>query len=263
MKKTTFHISKMDCPSEENMIRMKLQGLDFVRLEFDIPNRKLFVFHEGDPSPISSALNELKLGSSLLSTGQSETSLPQENEVNERKLLWIVLWINLLFFLVEMFSGIFSASMGLVADSLDMLADTIVYSLSLYAIGGALEKKKRIAKLSGYFQLILAVFGFAEVLRRFAGFETLPDFHIMIVVSFFALMGNAACLFILQKAKSNEAHMRASIIFTSNDVIVNLGIILAAALVFFTGSKYPDLIVGMIVFVIVGRGALRILRLAK
>jgi Co/Zn/Cd efflux system component len=67
----------------------------------------------------------------------------------------------------------------------------------------------------------------------------------------------------LQKAKSNEAHMQASMIFTSNDIVINFGVIIAGIFVNWLQSGYPDLIVGMIVFIIVIRGALRILQLGK
>jgi Co/Zn/Cd efflux system component len=85
----------------------------------------------------------------------------------------------------------------------------------------------------------------------------------MIGISFFALIANAVCLYLLQKSKSKEAHMKASMIFTSNDVIINAGVILAGVLVLLTHSKYPDLVVGAIVFLIAVRGAFRILNLGK
>ena len=85
----------------------------------------------------------------------------------------------------------------------------------------------------------------------------------MIGISFLALAGNAACLYLLQKSRSTEAHMRASMIFTSNDVIANIGVILAGALVYITASKLPDLAVGVVIFLLVARGAVRILRLAR
>jgi Co/Zn/Cd efflux system component len=91
----------------------------------------------------------------------------------------------------------------------------------------------------------------------------MPDYRIMIGVSVLALIANAVCLFLLQKSKSKEAHMKASMIFTSNDVIINIGVILAGVLVVLTNSKYPDLIIGSIVFLIVVRGAFRILKLGK
>ena len=145
-----------------------------------------------------------------------------------------------------------------------MLADSFVYGISLLAVGGTLTRKKRIAKLAGYFQITLAIIGFVEVLRRFFGDEKLPDFSTMIIVSIFALIANGVCLYILQKSKSKEeAHMKASMIFTSNDIIINAGVILAGILVSVLSDRLPDLIIGSVVFVIVLRGALRILKLAK
>lgn len=253
----------MDCPSEENMIRMKLDGLELNRLHFDIPNRVLYVIHDKDITRITNALNELNLGASLIGTEETQEVTDTRSTSNEKKLLWSVLAINLAFFLIEIISGLLSGSMGLIADSLDMLADAIVYGLSLYAVGHAQKEKKRIAAISGYFQLVLAVFGLAEVVRRFLSFEEIPGFQTMIFISVFALTGNAVCLYLLQKSKSEEAHMKASMIFTSNDVIANLGVMAAGVLVYLTNSKYPDLIVGIVVFFLVAKGALRILKLAK
>ncbi len=253
----------MDCPSEENMIRLKLQGLHFMKLDFDIPNRNLYVYHESDITSIFNAVNDLNLGASLIGSEESNYTHVSEDHSKEKKLLWTVLLINLSLFILEIIAGFISESMGLVADSLDMLADTMVYGLSLYAVGHLASKKKQIAKLSGYFQMALALFGIIEVIRRFFGIEEVPEFQLMIIISLFALVGNAVSLYLLQKSKSKEVHMQASVIFTSNDVIVNIGVILAGAIVYFTNSKYPDLIVGSIVFVLVAKGAIRILKLSK
>ena len=264
MNKTTFEISKMDCPSEENLIRMKLDGISSIaNLDFDLANRKLIVFHSGQLAQIEQSIVELNLGGKRVSTVPTEQSNFKENS-NQKKLLWTVLGINFSFFIIEMITGFISKSMGLVADSLDMLADSFVYGISLFAVGGTLIRKKRIAKVAGYFQLILASIGFVEVLRRFFAAEKLPDFSTMIIVSILALIANGTCLYILQKSKSKEeVHMRASMIFTSNDVIINLGVITAGLLVNWLNSNKPDLIIGIIVFALVIQGAFRILKLSK
>lgn len=264
MNKTIFEISKMDCPSEENLIRMKLDGISSIaNLDFDIPNRKLTVFHSGESDQIEKSVIELNLGGKKISTEETNKKDFVEN-TNQKKLLWIVLAINFVFFIIEMTTGLISKSMGLVADSLDMLADSFVYGISLFAVGGTLIKKKRIAKIAGYFQITLAIIGFVEVLRRFFGAEKLPDFSTMIIVSILALIANGICLYILQKSKSKEeAHMKASMIFTSNDVIINLGVIIAGILVNWLNSNKPDLIIGTIVFIVVIQGAFRILKLSK
>ena len=264
MQKTTFEITKMDCPSEENLIRMKLDGISGIaNLDFDISNRKLTVFHNGEIDQIEKSVNELNLGGKKISTEKTEQT-DFEEHTNQRKLLWTVLAINFAFFVIEMATGLISKSMGLVADSLDMLADSFVYGISLFAVGGTLIKKKRIAKIAGYFQITLAIIGFVEILRRFFGNEKLPDFTTMIVVSIFALIANGICLYLMQKSKSKEeAHMKASMIFTSNDVIINTGVIIAGLLVYWLNSNIPDLIIGTIVFVLVIQGAFRILKLSN
>lgn len=265
MQKTTFKILKMDCPSEEQMIRMKLADLtNITSLDFDIPNRQLTVYHTENYNQILQRLDNLKFDTSLIdSVSVGKYTIASDSKDREKKLLWQVLIINFLFFALELTTGFIANSMGLVADSLDMLADSIVYGLALFAVGGTMARKKNIAKSAGYFQLTLAVFGFVEVIRRFISLETVPVFQTMILISILALIGNGLCLYLLQKSKSKEAHMQASMIFTSNDVIVNLGVILAGGLVYLTNSKYPDLIVGTIVFFIVGQGAFKILKLSK
>jgi Co/Zn/Cd efflux system component len=263
MDKTVFLISGMDCPSEENLVRLKLDGDAAVKqLDFDIPNRTVTVFHEGDVERIDRSIAELKLGCKKVRTDPADRSEVTEQQ-SQRTLLWTVLAVNFSFFVIEMTAGVRSESMGLVADSLDMLADAFVYGISLFAVGGTLTRKKNIAKVAGYFQIALAVIGFSEVIRRFVGVEEMPDFSTMIVVSILALAANVFCLFLLQKSKSEDAHMQASAIFTSNDVIINLGVIVAGILVSLLGSNKPDLVIGSVVFVVVIRGAVKILKLGK
>ena len=249
MNKSTFKISKMDCPSEEQMIRMKLESHTQVKhLDFDIPNRKLEVYHLDGTKEIQTSIASLQLGDSLEGTIEAEPPVMEEQS-KQKRMLWWVLGINFGFFVIEMTTGWISSSMGLVADSLDMLADSIVYSLSLFAVGAAMSRKKNIAKISGYFQMGLALLGFSEVLRRFFSDTGTPLFQWMIIVSIFALAGNLISLWLINKTKSQEAHMQASAIFTSNDIIVNGGVIVAGVLVYFLNSKWPDLIIGGIVFI--------------
>jgi Co/Zn/Cd efflux system component len=160
--------------------------------------------------------------------------------------------------------GLVSKSMGLIADSLDMLADSFVYAISLIAVGKSLIYKKAVAKIAGYFQIVLSLIGLGEVIRRIIYPVEFPNYLTMIIISIFALIGNGICLYLLQKSRDKEeAHMKASLIFTSNDVVINLGVILAGILVYWINSNMPDLIIGTIVFFIVSKGAFRILSLSK
>ena len=246
------------------MVRSGLEGLHGIKnLVFDVPQRLLHMYHTANYSEIVDALDALRLDAMHVSSETVEYIGPADEHSRQRHVLWQVLAINLFFFAAEMIAGLIAGSMGLVADSLDMLADSIVYSLSLLAVGDSMGRKKKIAGVAGYFQAVLAILGFLEVIRRFIGYEPTPDFLMMIGVSVFALTGNAACLYLLQRSRSTEVHMQASMIFTSMDVIVNIGVIAAGMLVYLTRSKIPDLAVGTIVFVLLSRGAYRILRLSK
>lgn len=264
MLKTTFHIAKMDCSSEEQLVRMKLEALPGIQLlEFDLHGRKLEVYHAGSNDKILAALDSLQLETKLVSSEAAGMPDITDTRHNETRVLLQVLIINFFFFALEILTGFIAGSMGLVADSLDMLADSIVYGLALVAVGGKESQKKKIAAAAGFFQLSLAVLGFMEVFRRFLGYGETPDFKVMIIISLLALAGNAASLYLLQKSESREVHMKASMIFTSTDVIVNMGVILAGVLVFLTSSNLPDLAVGTIVFILVGFGSYRILQLSR
>jgi copper chaperone CopZ len=136
MEKTIFEITQMDCLSEENLIRLKLHGIPGIeKLDFDIPNRTLTVYHNGHIEQIENSVFELKLGGEKISS-ERDDQLDLPKDTIQKKLLWTVLAINFAFFLIEIATGLISKSMGLVADSLDMLADSFVYGISLFAVGG-------------------------------------------------------------------------------------------------------------------------------
>lgn len=270
MIKSIFDIPQMDCPCEEQMIRMKLQEQKGIAsLSFDLTARRLEVIHSDDVAPIDAALASLDLGSRFVSSVPFVGTLEhcaeeaKADEYRQRSRLWWVLSINFALFLFEVLWGVFAQSMGLVADSLDMLADAFVYGLALLAIGRSISTKKSVTFLSGIVQLVLALWGIYEVIHRFIVPSEVPNFWMMIAVSIVALVGNTASLMILRKEKSRESHLEAARIFTSNDIIVNIGVIVSAIVVAITSSSYPDLIVGSVVFLLVLRGAIRILRLAR
>ena len=265
MAKTTYYLEKMDCSAEEQMVRMKLADIEEVKeLAFDLPQRQLTVYHTDNQAAIGSALESLGLGLEEIEHEANVTvATGVQSSTEEKWPLVAALAINAFFFLGEFVAGFLGGSMGLIADSLDMLADAFVYALSLMAVGAAMSRKKQVARWSGYFQFGLAVLGLVEVGRRFFGGEVFPDFTTMIVVATLALVGNVATLLLLAKTRREEAHMQASWIFTSNDIKVNLLVIVSGVLVFFMASRIPDLIAGAIIFVIVARGARQILALSR
>lgn len=176
-------------------------------------------------------------------------------------LVWL-LAINGAMFVAEMVVGLLAHSTGVMADSLDMLADALVYGTGLYAIGRSAIAKHRAAFWSGIFQVVLAGAILIEVARRTL-FGSEPDSTLMMAVSMVALAANAYCLKLLSKHRDGEVHMRASWIFSRSDVIANAGVILAGALVAVTGSRWPDLIVGTAIAAVVLHGGHEILRAAN
>jgi Co/Zn/Cd efflux system component len=179
---------------------------------------------------------------------------------DEGRTLRLLLAINAVLFAVELVAGWMAESAGLLADSLDMLADAAVYGIALYAAGRSPSLKLRAAHLSGALQLLLALGMLAEVARRaISGSE--PEPPVMILVSLLALAANVSCLLLVARHRHGGAHMKASFIFSANDVLANLGVIAAGALVAWTGSAVPDLVVGSVISALVLAGGVRILRL--
>jgi Co/Zn/Cd efflux system component len=181
---------------------------------------------------------------------------------SQRQVLYWLLGINATMFVIEMGIGLFADSTALIADSLDMLADAVVYGVALYAIGKSLLHKANAARISGYFQMALGLLIIIDIVRR-SIYGSEPVSGLMMSMGAIALVANVICLVIIRKQKNDEVHMRASWIFSANDVIANLGVIFAGVLVFWLDSRWPDLIIGVIVSCVVLRGAKMILKDAK
>ncbi len=182
------------------------------------------------------------------------------DQVSQSRVLRLVFIINMLMFGVELVFGWIADSSGLLADSLDMLADSAVYGIALWAVGRAASFQRTAARLSGWLQLALAVGVLAEVARR-AFMGSLPEPPMIMGIAILALIANVISMLLLARQREQGAHMRASWIFTTNDVIANIGVIIAGVLVSLTSSAIPDLVVGTLIGLLVLRGALRILKL--
>lgn len=264
--RTTFSVPKMDCPSEENMIRMALGDVPGISsLSFDLSKREVVAVHSGDTDAVLKPLERLNLGAVFsesvpVAAQHATTATTDAEDAAEAKTLRTLLAINGVMFVFELVLGLFAQSTGLIADSLDMFADAAVYGLALYAVGKAASMKSRAAHLAGWLQLLLALGALFEVGRRFI-YGSEPESTLMMGVGLIALVANATCLVLISKKRDRGAHMTASYIFSANDVIANLGVIAAGVLVAWTKSPYPDLVIGTIIGVIVLNGARRILQL--
>ena len=178
------------------------------------------------------------------------------------RVLITLLAINAAMFVIEIVTGILAESTGLIADSLDMLADAVVYGIGFYAVGRATSVKIRAAYISGYFQMALALIVALDVSRR-AVFGSEPEPAFMVLIGLIALAANVVCLNLIAKHRDGGVHMRASWIFSKNDVIANVGVVVSGGIVYLTGSRWPDLFVGIAIAWIVFRGALAIIEDAR
>jgi len=264
LQRSTFALPKMDCSSEERLVRMALEGRDGIRsLDFNLPGRELVVLHTASADQVLAALQPLNLGAALASSeaaAASSTPAAAADDRGEASTLKLLLAINAAMFVFELLLGLVAQSTGLIADSLDMFADAAVYSLGLAAVGGAASRKVKAAHFAGWMQVLLALGALAEVVRR-AVFGSEPESALMMGVGLVALVANVACLLLIFKKREGGAHMKASYIFSANDVIANLGVIAAGVLVAWTGSPVPDLIIGTVIALVVLNGARRILKL--
>ena len=180
----------------------------------------------------------------------------------ERGVLVVLLLINGVMFIAELAVGWWAQSTALIADALDMLADAMVYGVGLYAVGKSMFIKAGAARISGSLQVLLGLLVLVDILRRLiVGSE--PVSILMMGMGIIALIANVSCLVLIARYRSGEVHMRASWIFSKNDVIANLGVILAGGLVAWTGSRAPDLLIGLLVALIVIRGGILILQDAR
>jgi cation diffusion facilitator family transporter len=180
----------------------------------------------------------------------------------ERRTLWTLLAINAVMFVGEGIAGWLGESTGLLADSLDMFADASVYGIALYAVGRSRGLQAVAAKGSGVVQIILGIGVLVQVALRFwKGSE--PVSAMMMAVGAVALAANVICLALIARHRKGGVHMRASWIFSANDVIANAGVIVSGALVMHFGSRVPDLVIGAVISALVVRGGFRILREAR
>lgn len=180
----------------------------------------------------------------------------------QQKLLITLLAINATMFVLELSVGIFSESTALIADSLDMFADAMVYAVGLYAVGKSLITKTKAAYLNGILQVILGISVLFDVIRRFT-FGSEPDSILMIILGITALIANLVCFTLLMQHRKGEIHLRSTWICTRNDVIANIGVLIAAGLVTLLHSPLPDLIIASVIAGVVLHGGIQILREAK
>jgi hypothetical protein len=239
LKKTVFAVPQMDCAAEERLIRLALFGKDDVRaIHADLAVGRLTVVHDGPPDDVDAALRSLNLGSRLVNTTDATAgdSAPGPSHEEETRTLKVVLAINASMFVGEAFGAVLADSSALVADSLDMFADAVVYGLALFGVHRARATQLKAARLSGVLQEVLAAGALAEVVRRLV-FGSEPEAPLMVVVAAGALVANGTSMWLLARHRQGGAHMKAAESSLRTTSSPTWGVILAAGLVRLLGSN--------------------------
>jgi len=173
--------------------------------------------------------------------------------------LKIVLGINAVMFFVEITAGLISGSVSLVADSLDMLGDALVYGFSLYVVARGERLKSIAALIKGGIMATLGLFVLGQAAYRIL-FPHVPAFEAIGVIGLLALAANSLCFFLLWRHRSDDINMSSVWLCSRNDVIANISVLFAAAGVWYTHSGWPDILVGLALAVLFLRSAIFVLR---
>jgi len=179
--------------------------------------------------------------------------------LRQGRVLVVVLAVNAAMFCVEFGAGLLSGSTALLADSLDMLGDSMVYAFSLLVLHKSLAWRARAALAKG---VIMAAFGVGVLLeaafRLRAGVP--PLVSIMAVIGTLALAANALCFSLLWRFRADDINLRSTWLCSRNDLIANGAVLGAAGLVAWFQSLWPDVIVGAGIAVLFLRTSAVVLR---
>jgi len=176
----------------------------------------------------------------------------------QAKVLWVVLFINLVMFIIEFGAGIRADSLSLTGDSLDMLGDALVYASSLYVINKGSKAQAGSAFLKGIIMFLFAIAVFVRAnYQLFTG--AIPETTIMSTVGVMALLANLVCLLLLTRHRKDNLNMSSVWLCSRNDIIANTSVLVAAGLIFLTHSVLPDLVVGLLLTVVFAKSAGKVL----
>lgn len=189
------------------------------------------------------------------------TACATSNDRTLRRVLWIVMALNAALFVAEFTVGLWAHSSALMADSLDALGDAGIYLLTLVVMTGSVRARAGASLLKGALQGAFGLFVIVEVVRRTISGET-PDAGLMTVMSLVALTVNVAAFALLTRFRNEDLNLRSVWLCSRNDLANNLGVLAAAGLVAWTGTRWPDLVVGLLVATLFLQTSFTVLRAA-
>jgi Co/Zn/Cd efflux system component len=176
-----------------------------------------------------------------------------------RRVLVVVMMLNLLMFVLEFGAGIIADSAALMADSVDMLADGLVYGISLYALEKSLKWRAGMALAKGAFILALGLGVIVQIGVKIVWGQP-PQAGIMLVFGALALIVNLSSVALLWPYRRHDVNLSSTFECSRNDVFANIGVLGAAFLVSATASAWPDIAIAVVIAFLFLRSALRVTR---
>jgi Co/Zn/Cd efflux system component len=176
-----------------------------------------------------------------------------------RRVLVVVMMLNLMMFVLEFGAGVIADSAALMADSVDMLGDGLVYGISLYALERSLRWRAGMALVKGAFILALGVGVIVEIVLKIVWGHP-PASGIMLVFGGMALVANLSCVGLLWPYRHHDVNLSSTFECSRNDVLANVGVLAAAVLVAATASPWPDIAIAAIIAFLFFRSALKVTR---
>lgn len=166
-----------------------------------------------------------------------------------RKALWIVVLLNAGYGIVEMVGGFIADSQALKADAIDFLGDGSITLLGLLAIGWSFRLRARSALIQGIFLGVMGISILAYTIYRTQVLQT-PEAGMMGVFGIIALLINILAAVVLLPHRKGDANVRTVWLFSRNDALGNILVVVAAGFVFLTDTSWPDLIAAGIIAII-------------
>lgn len=189
---------------------------------------------------------------------KSDTIAELGRKAGQRRVLIIVMLINLAMFFAEFGGGLVARSSALMADSVDMFGDATVYALSLYALNRGARWEAGAALVKGGIILVFGVAVLVEIVDKIVN-GVPPSSSLMLTFGSIALAANLICLALLWRFRNHNLNMSSTFECSRNDVASNIGVLIAAGLVAMTDAAWPDIVVGGIIAIIFLRSAWRVL----
>jgi Co/Zn/Cd efflux system component len=177
---------------------------------------------------------------------------------DQRRVLVTVLDINAVMFVAEFGAGVIAGSAALMADATDMLGDALVYAVSLYALSRSNRWKAGAALFKGLFILALGIGVIVNVVIKIES-GVPPSSMLMLAFGGIALIANLVCLRLLWRFRALDVNMASTFECSRNDVISNLGVLVAAGLVAWMASPWPDIVIGSAMALLFLRSAVRVI----